>query len=219
MALRFVILACLATCLAGQAPHDVNHYVLNHPAVMQAVVHHHVEPVQYVYPVNTPQHMAAMSTASASCTLAPSSAEGLVRGLITLHQHHPGATVLVSGTVEGLIPGMHGFHLHRDGNTSDGCKAAGPHFNPANATHGSPSDEVRHAGDFGNIEADITGQAVVNFASRGISLTPGAEDSVVGRAFVVHAKADDLGKGRDAESLKTGNAGARVACCIVTPQQ
>jgi hypothetical protein len=97
--------------------------------------HHHVEPVQYVYPVNTPQHMAAQQgIASASCTLGPSSPEGLVRGLVTLHQNHPGAPVLVSGSVEGLIPGLHGFHMHRDGNTADGCKAAGPHFNPANVS-------------------------------------------------------------------------------------
>jgi Cu/Zn superoxide dismutase len=97
--------------------------------------HHHVEPVQYVYPENTPQHQAAQQgVASASCTLGPSSPEGLVRGMVTLHQNHPGAPVLVSGSVEGLIPGLHGFHLHRDGNTADGCKAAGPHFNPANVS-------------------------------------------------------------------------------------
>lgn len=91
--------------------------------------------MQYVYPVNTPQHQAAQQgVASASCTLGPSSPEGLVRGLITLHQNHPGAPVLVSGSVEGLIPGLHGFHMHRDGNTADGCKAAGPHFNPANVS-------------------------------------------------------------------------------------
>jgi superoxide dismutase, Cu-Zn family len=86
------------------------------------------------------------------------------------------------------------------------------------STHGSPNESNRHAGDFGNIESDITGLANVNFATHGISLTPGAEDSVLGRAFVVHAKADDLGRGKDAESLKTGNAGARVACCVVTEQ-
>lgn len=33
--------------------------------------------------------------------------------------------------------------------------------------------------------------------------------------MVVHADPDDLGRGGDEESLKTGNAGARVGCGII----
>lgn len=33
----------------------------------------------------------------------------------------------------------------------------GAHFNPNNMTHGAPEDEVRHAGDLGNIIASADG--------------------------------------------------------------
>lgn len=41
------------------------------------------------------------------------------------------------------------------------------------------------------------------------------EYSVVGRSVVVHAKEDDLGEGGHADSLTTGNSGARVACGVI----
>jgi len=43
--------------------------------------------------------------------------------------------------------------------------------------------------------------------------------SMVGRAIVIHADEDDLGKGGDEESLKTGNAGERVACGVIRLRQ
>jgi len=50
----------------------------------------------------------------------------------------------------------------------------------------------------------------------GVSLIEGELDNIVGRSIVVHAGEDDLGLGGATDSLTTGNAGARVACCKIT---
>ena len=64
-----------------------------------------------------------------------------------------------------------------------GCTSAGAHFNPHGKTHGSPTDEERHAGDLGNVIAGEDGKAVVNIKDQQISLT--GPLSVIGRTVVV----------------------------------
>ncbi|KAK4409006.1 Superoxide dismutase [Cu-Zn], chloroplastic [Sesamum angolense] len=59
---------------------------------------------------------------------------------------------------------------------------AGAHFNPNGLTHGAPEDEVRHAGDLGNIVANADGVAEATIVDSQIPLT--GPNSVVGRAFV-----------------------------------
>jgi Cu-Zn family superoxide dismutase len=77
-------------------------------------------------------------------------------------------------------------------------------------THGGPSDDVRHAGDLGNIIADGNGAAVGTlFDSVAKMYGP---SSVLHRAIVVHAGADDLGQGGFDDSSTTGHAGGRLAC-------
>ena len=55
----------------------------------------------------------------------------------------------------------------------------------------------------------IISRYVSIYLSSIISLGDGGPADVAGRAFVVHAGEDDLGRGGDDESKKTGNAGAR----------
>ncbi|XP_042381836.1 superoxide dismutase [Cu-Zn], chloroplastic-like isoform X1 [Zingiber officinale] len=132
-----------------------------------------------------------------------------VEGVVTLVQENDGPTI-VNVRVTGLTPGLHGFHLHEYGDTTNGCISTGAHFNPNKMTHGAPEDEIRHAGDLGNIVADFEGVAEATIVDKQIPLS--GPNSVVGRAFVVHELEDDLGKGGHELSLTTGNAGGRLAC-------
>ncbi|CAN8247230.1 unnamed protein product [Cochlearia groenlandica] len=135
-----------------------------------------------------------------------------VEGVVTLTQEDTGPTT-VSVRITGLAPGLHGFHLHEFGDTTNGCISTGPHFNPNKMTHGAPGDEIRHAGDLGNITANADGMAETTLVDNQIPLT--GPNSVIGRALVVHELKDDLGKGGHELSLTTGNAGGRLACGVV----
>jgi len=100
------------------------------------------------------------------------------------------------------------------GNLTSGCKTAGAHFNPHGKVHGGPNDEERHVGDLGNIEAGEDGVGKFELDDHLITII-GWENNVIGRAMVVHTGEDDLGKGGNDESLKTGNAGGRIACGVI----
>jgi Cu-Zn family superoxide dismutase len=134
-----------------------------------------------------------------------------VKGTILLMQA-PGTPTLIKGTITGLIPGEHGFHIHEFGDMSKGCETMGGHYNPDGVNHGDLGDG--HIGDLGNIEADKTGTAKFTIRADRVDLI--GDRSVVGRGLVVHADRDDLGKGGDEESMKTGNAGDRLACGVIT---
>ncbi|ONK70963.1 uncharacterized protein A4U43_C04F3310 [Asparagus officinalis] len=135
-----------------------------------------------------------------------------VEGVVTLLQEDDGPTT-VKVRVTGLTPGLHGFHLHEFGDTTNGCISTGPHFNPNGMTHGAPEDEIRHAGDLGNIVANADGVAETTIVDKQVPLA--GPNAVIGRAFVVHELEDDLGKGGHELSLSTGNAGGRLACGVV----
>jgi len=134
-----------------------------------------------------------------------------VKGQI-LFMQRPGEPTLIKGRVTGLEPGKHGFHIHEFGDLSNGCDSAGPHYDPDGVDHGDV--DKGHVGDLGNITANPSGVADFTIVAKRVDLN--GDRSIVGRAIVIHSDEDDLGKGGDEESLKTGNAGERVACGVIT---
>lgn len=131
-----------------------------------------------------------------------------VIGTVTFSEQ-AGGQVQVVARVEGLTPGEHGFHVHETGACDPpDFSSAGGHFAPADNQHGGLDDPQSHAGDLGNITVGDDGIGTLDVTTGKISLGAGA-NSVLGKAVVVHAGADDL------ISQPTGDAGGRVACGII----
>ena len=128
-----------------------------------------------------------------------------VTGLVTFTKS--GDAIKVVADITGLTPGKHGFHVHAFGDcsSSDGSSAGG-HFDPTHKQHGAPDASERHAGDLGNIEADASGKAHLEWNDKVMKLS--GADSIVGHAVIVHEKADDF-------SQPSGNAGGRLACGVI----
>lgn len=129
-----------------------------------------------------------------------------VAGTVTFTQD--GDEVKVVADITGLQPGKHGFHVHEFGDCSaPDATSAGGHFNPTKDPHAGREAAERHVGDLGNIEADASGKAHVEFTDKVLKLS--GDGSIVGHAVIVHQKADDL------KTQPTGDAGGRVACGVI----
>lgn len=129
-----------------------------------------------------------------------------VEGTVTFTQEPQG--VKISARLKGLTPGDHGFHIHEFGNCAcDDAQCAGDHFNPTRNRHAGPRDANRHVGDLGNIHADENGNGTYEELDTAISLE--GPHSIIGRAVIIHEKADDL------HSQPSGDSGARVAAGVI----
>ncbi|GAB5412425.1 MAG: hypothetical protein Cons2KO_00280 [Congregibacter sp.] len=115
----------------------------------------------------------------------------------------------ISVQLSGLTPdSRHGLHVHAVGDCGRNGAAAGGHFAPYDAEHGSPADSVQHhVGDLGNVAADEKGDVSMILDSRFMAFSGPA--SVLNKAVIVHAEADDL------SSQPAGDSGSRVACGII----
>lgn len=150
-----------------------------------------------------------LPTIAAVAQLAPRS-DMTGGGAVTFSQD--GDTVTITAHIEAFPEGAHGFHIHEIGDCSaEDFTSAGGHFNPADVPHGGPSDAERHGGDLGNIEIGGRASGHLELTSNLISLGDGA-NSIIGRAVILHEKADDL------VSQPTGAAGGRIACGVIEGQ-
>lgn len=156
-----------------------------------------------------PETAPAQETATATLQGAPEDTD--FKGTITFTPEGNGVRVVAH--LEGVDQdGQHGFHVHETGDCSHGegdkhFTTAGGHFNPANTEHACPPTEPRHAGDLGNIPV-TGGNGHLEATSNLLSLS--GPNSVVGKAIILHAKADDC------KTQPTGDAGDRLACGVIT---
>lgn len=143
---------------------------------------------------------------TATATLRPKAGTN-IGGTVTFTQE--GDVVRVDARLQGVAAGTHGFHVHETGDCSAAdFTSAGAHFNPGGAPHGAPTDATRHAGDLGNIEIGADGTGSLTLSTSLLTVAPGP-NSVVGKAVILHEKADDF------KTQPTGDAGGRIACGIV----
>lgn len=128
------------------------------------------------------------------------------KGMVMFTQEASGVRVVA--VFEGVPAGVHGFHIHEFGDCSsaDGA-AAGGHFNPQSMEHAGPMIEKRHVGDLGNVTADDSGKAQLNYVDKQLAFS--GPNSIIGRGVILHAQPDDL------KTQPTGAAGARIACGVI----
>lgn len=119
--------------------------------------------------------------------------------------------VLIKVEVTGLPAGEWvAFHVHETGECdhASGHESAGGHFNPGGKEHGYISANGPHAGDMPNQYVAADGAVRAEVYNHMVTLDEG-EVGIVGRALMIHAKADDY------ESQPSGDAGDRLACGVI----
>ncbi|NUP02892.1 MAG: superoxide dismutase [Nonomuraea sp.] len=152
-------------------------------------------------------------------------ARGVAVGRLTVLREGR-AAARVSVVVKGLTPGFHGFHLHTTGvcdpkavDPATGQVSpfftAGGHFDPGGGTHAG------HAGDLPPLLTGQDGSGTASVVTDRFGLRELTDAD--GSAVIVHALPDNLANiparyapdGPDEATLRTGDAGGRVACGVI----
>mmetsp|Transcript_3023 Transcript_3023/g.4612 ORF Transcript_3023/g.4612 Transcript_3023/m.4612 type:complete len:297 (+) Transcript_3023:56-946(+) len=155
----------------------------------------------------TKEELCRLATVKAVSNIS-SEGESGVTGVVNFEQVFSTGPCKITYKITGLKPGLHALTIHEPAHFGEGDALGGEHYNPHNKAHGGPTDEERHAGDLGNIEANADGTAEGELTSNLVALS--GDFSVIGRTIIVHEDADDLGKGEHELSSTTGNSGAPI---------
>jgi Cu-Zn family superoxide dismutase len=138
-----------------------------------------------------------------------------IKGVVRFTEDLENKQIRIDLNLKGLGKNsLHGFHVHEAGDLTDKCTSMCAHFNPHGKTHGCPGMRERHVGDLGNIKTNSNGEARYTFYDNIIKLR-GSKCNIIGRGLIIHQDEDDCGQGGNAESMKTGNAGKRIACAVI----
>lgn len=148
------------------------------------------------------------AAATGQATAVVRDSAGTELGTLTLADVAGG--IAITGTLRGLAPGTYGFHLHTVGQCEPAFDAAGGHWNPTNAQHGSENPQGPHFGDLPNVTVGADGTVAIQATTPGGSLR--GENALLdadGAAVMLHAGTDDY------RTDPAGDAGGRMACGVV----
>ncbi|KAG9479662.1 hypothetical protein GDO78_011603 [Eleutherodactylus coqui] len=133
-----------------------------------------------------------------------------ITGLVLFRQSYPNgkleAYFMIQGFPQNCNQSGRAIHIHTFGDLSNGCDSTGGHYNPFSVNH------PNHPGDFGNFEVQ---NGKIQQHRPNLEATFFGFYSVFGKSVVVHKSLDDLGLGNNEASLQNGNAGTRLACCVI----